>query len=215
MLRCCNFFRQTPWVIPLFLVILGLASCNRHGESSEQARVRGTFKSWQTAVLNFHMDQSMAFIPQNVYDYFQVLNSGVKAPVPGISVNPVASGSPGVDLLLRTALDKKVAPGLRPTLTLDNLVQRIAVKHLFKPRDVRQIELGYISINGDHASADIYYQGTLTALRLPFLKQGNDWKIDVLAILPYIEVLMRVDRAIKGETQAQQVERLVSNIPLL
>lgn len=203
-------------VAPLILVVFGLVSCGRHGENSDEARVRKTFESWQTAILNSHMDQAMTYIPQNVYDYFQILNSEEKTLTPiATSVNPIVTEAPGVDLLIRTALDKKVTPGLRPTLTLDNLVQRITDKRLFKPNDLRQIKLGYIAINGNHASADIYYQGTLTALRLPFLKQGSEWKIDVLAILPYVEVLMRVDRAIKGETEAQQVDRLISNMPVL
>jgi hypothetical protein len=210
----CNSVWQRLAVALLLLAVLGLASCS-HRESTDQARVRQTFASWQAAVLNSRMDQSMAYIPQNVYDYFRLLNSGTKTPASPNPANPVINESPGVDLLLRTALDRKVTPNLRPNLTLDSLVQRIADKRLFKPRDVGEIKLGYIAVNGAHASADIYYQGTLTALRLPFLKQGNDWKIDVLAILPYVEVLMRVDRAIKGETQTQQVERLIGNMPLL
>ena len=125
------------------------------------------------------------------------------------------SQSPGVDLLLRTALEKKVPADLRSKLTLGALLQRITDRHLFNPRDVREIALGRVSINGNRASAEVYYQGTLTALRLPFLKEGDAWKIDVMAILPYAEVLMRVDRAIKGETEAQQVDQLVSKLPSL
>ena len=201
-------------ILPLLL--LNTASCVRHGESHDQAQVRHTFESWQNAVLESHMDQSMTYIPQNVYDYFQVLNFGAKSPaMASVAPSVPPREAPGVDLLLHTALDKKVAPALRPTLTLPGLVQRITDKHLFKPRDIRQIKLGYIAVNGNHASADIYYQGTLTALRLPFLKEGNQWKIDILAMLPYVEVLMRVDRAIKGETEAQQVDRLVSDMPFL
>jgi len=202
-------------IIPLILTVFGMVSCGRHGESNDEARVRQTFESWKNSVLNAHMDQSMAYIPKNVYDYFQAVNSGVKNSTATTPPVQVANEAPGVDLLLRTALDKKIVPNLRPTLTLDNLVQRIVDKRLFKPRDLGEIKLGYIAINGNHASADIYYQGTLTALRLPFLKEGNDWKIDILAMLPYVEVLMRVDRAIKGETEAQQVDRLVRNIPVL
>jgi hypothetical protein len=100
-------------------------------------------------------------------------------------------------------------------LTLGALMQRIADRHLFNPRDVREIALGPVSINGNRASAEVYYQGTLTALRLSFLKEGDAWKIDVMALLPYAEALMRVDRAIKGETEARQVDQLVSKLPSL
>ena len=94
-------------------------------------------------------------------------------------------------------------------------MRRISDKHLFNPRDVRQIDLGVVSVDGTRASAEVYYQGTLTALRLPFIKESDGWKIDVMAMLPYAEVLMRVDRAIKGETEAQQVDQLVSKLPAL
>ena len=126
-----------------------------------------------------------------------------------------ATESPGVDLLLRTALVRKVPASLRPNLTLRVLLQRIADRHLFNPRDVRQIALGTVWINGNRASAEVYYEGTLTALRLPFIKEADVWKIDVMALLPYAEVLMRVDRAIKGETETQQVDQLVGKLPSL
>lgn len=207
--------RWTVWWISAVLVILGIVSCGRHGESDDEAQVRKTFESWQNAMVDSHVDQSMAYIPQNVYDYFHILNSAIKAPAANDPLQSTLRGFPGVDLLLRTALEKKVPGSLRPNLTLNGLVQLAADKRLFKPRDIRQITLGYIAINGNHASADIYYQGTLTALRMPFLREDKQWKIDVLAILPYVEVLMRVDRAIKGETEDQQVNRLVGAMPLL
>jgi len=108
-----------------------------------------------------------------------------------------------------------VPADLRAKLTLGALLQRITDRHLFNPRDLREIALGRVSINGNRASAEVYYQGILTALRLPFLKEDDAWKIDVMALLPYAEVLMRVDRAIKGETLTQQVDQLVSKLPSL
>jgi hypothetical protein len=156
---------------------------------------------------------ALAYIPVHVGDYLNALNSEAANPVS--SPNPATSPSPGVDLLLRTALEKKVPADLRPHLTLGTLMQRIADRHLFNPRDVREIALGSVAVEGNRASAQVYYQGTLTALRLPFLKEGDSWKIDVMALLPYAEVLMRVDRAIKGETEAQQVDQLVSKLPSL
>jgi hypothetical protein len=158
-------------------------------------------------------DQAMAYIPRHVDDYLNALNSSAENPAP--TANAASSECPGVDQLLRTALEKKVPADLRPHLTLGVLMQRIADRHLFNPRDIREIDLGSVSINGDRASAEVYYEGMLTALRLPFVKEGNTWEIDVMALLPYAEVLMRVDRAIKGETQSEQVDQLVSKLPSL
>jgi len=187
-------------------------SCSRSGQTDEQAQVTRAFESWKNAMINHQTDRAMVFIPRHVDDYLDTLNrTGISGPAP----NAPPSSSPGVDLLLRTALEKKVPGELRLHLTLGALMQRITDRHLFNPREVQEIDLGPVSISENRASAQVYYQGTLTALRLPFVKEGDTWKIDVLALLPYAEVLMRVDRAIKGETEAQQVDQLVRKLPSL
>jgi hypothetical protein len=200
-------------LIPGILAVLGTSSCGRLGQTNEQAQVTRAFESWKNAMINHQTDQAMAYIPRHVDDYLNALNSaaGIFPPAANAAPGP----TPGVDLLLRTALEKKVPFPLRFNLTVGKLMQRITDRHLFNPRDVREITLGHVSINANRASAEVYYQGTLTALRLPFIKEGDAWKIDVMALLPYAEVLMRVDRAIKGETEARQVDQLVSKLPSL
>ncbi len=195
------------------VAVMGTSSCWPLKQTSEQAQVVQAFADWKAAVIAGQMDQALAYIPAPVEDYLATLNSGAVNPVPSPGTTP--SVSPGVDLLLRTALAKKVPADLRAHLTLASLLQRISDRHLFNPRDVRQIDLGTVTVDGNGATAEVYYQGTLTALHLPFLKEGTGWKIDVMALLPYAEVLMRVDRAIKGETQEQQVDQLVSKLPAL
>jgi hypothetical protein len=200
----------------LFAVLAfgGLSSCSPGGAPKEQAQVAQAFDSWKSAVINQQTAQAMIYIPQHVDDYLNTLNAtaGTSAAVPA---STVSSQSPDVDQLLRTALVRKVPPNLRAKLTLAVLWQRITERHLFNPRDVRQIHLGRVSVTGDHAEAELYYQETLSAVRLPFVKEGNVWKIDVMATLPYAELLMRVDRAIKGETASQQVDQLVNRLPSL
>jgi hypothetical protein len=210
------FRRRAPLfgaVIFGLIAAWGISSCSRAGQTDQQAKVAQAFASWKNDMINYQIDRSLAYIPSHVGDYLNALNSGA-----GNTFGATTTGlspTPGVDLLLRTALEKKVPADLRPHLTLGSLMQRITDRHLFNPRDVKQIDLGPVSIEGNRASAEVYYQGTLTALRLPFIKEGNDWKIDVMALLPYAEVLMRLDRAVKNETQAQQVDQLVSKLPSL
>ena len=201
-------------------VALAGSSCSQPGPTGEQAQVTRAFESWKSAVINLQMDQALAYIPRGVDDYLETLNSNATTAAPVAPSVPATgappSASPGVDLLLRTALEKKVPAELRAHLTLGSLLQRMTERHLFNTRDVQQITLDpHVSVNGDHASAEVYYQGALTALRLPFLKEDNVWKIDVLALLPYAEVLMRVDRAIKGETETEQIDQLVAKLPSL
>lgn len=188
-----------------------MVSCSHFVPNSEQAKVAHVFTAWKEAMINHQTDQAMAYIPKHADDYLRALNSPPLAP----SADTSASKSPGVDLLLRTALEKKVPADLRTNLTLSTLLQRITERKLFNPRDLKEIALGRVSIHGDNASAEVYYQGVLTALRLNFIKEDGAWKIDVLAILPYAEMLMKVDRTIKNESQTQQVDQLVSKLPAL
>jgi hypothetical protein len=207
--RCA---RSWSPLIAAFLV-LGMPACNRMGQSDEQAQVSHAFESWKEAMINRQTNQAMAYIPTHVDAYLNALNSGAASSTPATNAPP--SKSPGVDLLVRTALEKKVPADLRANLTLGALLQRITDKNLISAHDVQQIALGHVYVNGNSASAELYYQGTLTALRLPFIKEQDGWKIDILALLPWAEVLMRVDRAVKGQTQAQQVDQLVSKFPSL
>ena len=204
---------RTQSLIALFcgaMLAVCLCSCGNNDTSRAQGEVTQAFESWKNAVIGQQNDQAMIYIPKDVDDYLATLNSSA---APETKAPP--SQSPGVDLLLRTALVRKVPADLRTNLTLATLWQRITDRHLFNPRDVREIDLGRISVNGKRATAELYYQGALTALRLPFIKESNVWKIDVMAILPDAELLMRVDRAIKRETEEQQVDELVSKLPSL
>jgi hypothetical protein len=203
-----SLLRRAPVWLAGGLGLFVLASCQRPGPASEQAKVAGTFDSWKTAVIDDQPNQAMAYIPRHVDDYLQSLNA---PPAPA----PTPSQNPGVDLLLRRALEKKVPADLRAKLTLATLLQRINDRHLFNPHDLREITLGPVSVEGDRASAEVYYDGTLTAVRLPFVREDDGWKIDVLAILPYAETLMRLDRAVKRETEEEQVDQLVAKLPSL
>ena len=194
-----------------FSIIL-LASCQHSGPAAEQTKVAQAFESWKNAVISDDPNQAMAYIPRHVDDYLNELN----APLPATPATTAApSPHPGVDLLLRRALEKKVPADLRARLTLAALIQRITDKHLFNPHDLREITLGPVSVDGPRASAEVYYDDTLTAVRLQFLKEGDGWKIDVMALLPYAETLMRLDRAVKRESEEEQVDQLVAKLPSL
>ena len=204
--------RRAPVWLTGALALFLLDACQRGGTNEEQARVAQAFDSWKQAIIDHHADQAMAYIPHHVDDYLATLN----APPPAATETKTpASEYPGVDLLLRRALAEKVPTELRARLTLGSLLQRIDDRKLFNPRDLREITLGPVSVEGNRASAEVYYGGMLTAMRLGFLKEDNTWKIDAMSILPYAETLMRLDRELKGETEEHQVDQLVAKLPSL
>jgi hypothetical protein len=205
-------FRRAPvWLTGAFALLL-LGACQRGGTNEEQARVAQAFESWKQAIIDHHADQAMAYIPHHVDDYLTTLNT---PPPAATATTTPPSEYPTVDLLLRRALVEKVPPDLRARLTLGALLQRIADRKLFNPRDLREVTLGPVSVEGSRASAEVYYDGMLTAVRLGFLKEDDTWKIDAMSILPYAETLMRLDRELKGETEEHQVDQLVDKLPSL
>ena len=203
--------RRAPvWLAGMALFLV--AACQRGDTSQEQAKVAHAFDSWKQAILDHHADKAMAYIPQHVDDYLATLNA---PPAAASATNAAPSQYPGVDHLLRRALAQKVPPDLRAKLTLATLLQRITDRNLFNPHDLREVTLGPISVEGNSANAEVYYDGVLTAVRLTFLKEDGAWKIDVMSILPYAETLMRLDRELKGETEEHQVDQLVAKLPSL
>ena len=205
------FFARFRLLLAL-IAICGTSACGRFGQTSEQTQIVRAFDAWKTAMINRQTDQAVTYISHHVDDYLSALNLGATN---SAAANAPPSSSPGVDLLLRTAMQKKVPADLRSHLTFDSLAQRISDRNLFNPRDVQEIDLGHIFVTGDRATAEVYYHGALTSLRLPFIKENGAWKIDVMALLQSAEVLMRIDRAWKGETEMQQVDQLVSKLPSL
>ena len=207
-----SLLRRAPVWLAGVLTFFLVTACQRGDTSGDQAKVALAFDSWKQAILDHHADQAMAYIPRNADAYLATLNAPAAATT---ASNATPSLYPGVDHLLRRALAQKVPPDLRAKLTLATLLQRIADRNLFNTHDLREVTLGPVSVEGNSASAEVYYDGVLTAVRLSFLKEDGAWKIDVMSILPYAETLMRLDRELKGETEEHQVDQLVAKLPSL
>jgi hypothetical protein len=191
-------------------VALALVACSRDNQT-QQAQVKSDFASFRSAILNRHADQIYRYLPQNVGDYLAMLNTPGDASAPS---GPIY-GSPGVNLLLRTVLDQKVDPSLRAHLNLQLLLQRLSDRGLLDCHEIRGLFLGRVSVNGERATAELYFNNNLLPLRLPLVKQEGLWKVDLIAMIPYAEVLMRLDRAITGKTESQQVAQIVHPLPAL
>jgi hypothetical protein len=196
------------------LIAMSLTSCKHAAPSTEEARVKKAFDSCKQGLIDNRPDKVSAYLPRNVDDYLNQLKAGTRGLPPRENDVP-KSESPTVDYFLRTALEQKVPDNLRPNLTVAALLQRIAEERLIDPKDIQPISIGPVSVNGDHASAEIYYQGNMTPVNLPFSRENGTWKIDILSALPYIEMLMRLDRAVARKSETEQVEFLVRGLPSL
>jgi hypothetical protein len=186
-----------------------LGSCPGFVDSVWHARVKADFEAFRLAILERHADRISLYLPQNVGDYLARLNGDPSAPA------SAPYGAPGVNLLLRTVLDQKVNPALRAHLNLQLLLQRLSDRGLLDCHEIRGLSIGRVSIDGDRATAELFFDNNLLPLRLPLVKQSGLWKVNLVAMIPYAEVLMRLDRAITGKTESQQVAQIVHPLPTL
>jgi hypothetical protein len=191
-------------------VVLFFALNRPHGPPAEQANAARAFGAWKDDILAHHVDQAMAFMPRNADAY---LASLIAPPVMSAANSP--SAHPAVDMLLRRALAEKVPPDLRAHLTLAVLLQRIVDKNLYDARELRKLTVGPASVDGDKASAQLYYDGMITPVSLGFLKEDGVWKIDILSLLPWGETAMLVDRTLHRQGEDAQVTDLVSKLQSL
>jgi len=132
----------------------------------------------------------MAYIPRHVDDYLSELNSRREIPssprARQRACRPESICSCGRPW-------RKRCPPSAFNLTLGTLLQRITDRHLLNPRDVGKSNLATSDQRQSRQRGGLL-PGNADGLRLPFVKEGDAWKIDVMALLPYAEVLMRVDR---------------------
>jgi hypothetical protein len=204
---------RLAWPAPvrllLGLALVSLSSCQRTGAPTDEAQqVARVFAAFQDAVMQGNQARACTYVPGDVDRYLASVRPDAVAPAN-------AGDHPTVDLLLRRALAQRAPPELRDRPTLAALLQRAVDRHLFDPRDLRNVALGQISVSGDHASAPLTYRGTPTPLPLSFVKEPDGWKIDLLTVLPDVETMLRVGRLLKGQTEEQQVDALVAHIPAL
>src|SRR5258708_30858066 len=90
-------------LLPAIVAVFATVSCAHNGETSEEARVKLAFEACKRAMIDRHAGQAMSYIPRNVHDYLDALNSGAGIS-PHAAARAVPVDSPGVDLLLRTAI---------------------------------------------------------------------------------------------------------------
>jgi hypothetical protein len=203
-----SLYRRAPLWLAGGVVLLLLGACQRAKPDAEEAQVAQTFDAVKSALLDRDSEKALAYVPRGVDAY---LNT-IKAP---IAAGATPSPHPTVDLYLRRALVEKVPPDLRAQLTFATLLRRVLDRHLIHPRDLRGLSIGPVTVAVDRASAEVYDDGVITPVRLPFLREDGVWKLDILALLPDIETLLYLDRTLTRQTADVQVDQLVAKLPSL
>ena len=65
----------------------------------------------------------------------------------------------------------------------EELVEAAVDKGLVGEQGIRNLELGDVDVDGDRASAEVAAGGRTAPFRFMFLREGGQWKIDLLPLL--------------------------------
>lgn len=196
-------------VRPLFLLataaLAALAvGCSHPAPAEEQAQVRQAFEGFKDQVALEHAGPALAYLDRPTLDYLQAAVT-----------RPPSETEPATDLLLRRAAEALSPGGSGPGFDLTVPLQRLLSGGVLQPRDLDPVTLGPVSLDADGqtARAEVVWTGKGTTLQLLFRREGSGWKIDLLNLLPYASSALAMDRAIKRETEDEQIARLVGAIP--
>ncbi len=166
--------------------------------------MKHTFISFKHAIFAARAAEALGYIDRPSLDYLR-----------GTALNTPDPQAPDAEVrdLVRRVIEKMTPGGIRPGFTLDIPLQHMLDRSMMNTHAIDSLELGPVTVTGGSAHAEVLWQDYHTTYQLLLVKEGRDWKIDLLGILPYAEIGMRVDRAIKNETEPQQIDRLVSLVP--
>jgi hypothetical protein len=186
-------------------LVLGVAGCSSAPPSDQAPLVRQAFDGFKDQVALGHAREALDYLDQPTRDYLQS----------AATRDPSGSG-PEVDLVIRRAVQKLTPGGVGPDFDLAQPVQRLLDLGLVRPGDLAQLTLGPVHVDppGRTAQAEAIWTGAPTTLQIHFQRDDSgSWKIDLLNLLPYASSALTMDRALKRETQDQQLDRLIGALP--
>jgi hypothetical protein len=183
----------------------GMLSCTSAPETDEAAQVRSTFEAFKGALFASRATEALSYLDQTTMGY---LYASIMQPIP-----PNESDAE-IKHLIRRAVEKITPGGIQPGFNPDIPLQVILNKGWVNTHDLDSIDLGPITVRGTQARGEILWDGSHTTYQLVFVKEGNDWKVDLMGAFPYAARALQMDRMMKNETEDQQVDQLVSQIQI-
>lgn len=175
-------------------------------DRNEQDAVRQSFEAFKAALAARQAQQAIGVLDQPTRDYLQ---ASVTSPL-----DPSAPDEE-VRELVRQAAAKLTPGGIRPGFKLETPLQRVLNAGWINAQDIGQLGLGPVTVEGGQAHAEVMWQDQPTTLELVFVRESGEWKIDLLKLVSYANLALRMDRTVKGQTETEQVARLVAQVPAL
>jgi hypothetical protein len=194
----------------LFIALAALAmmpgGCAPPPPAADQQtqQIQQGFDGFKDALSLAHAHEALNFVDKPSRDYLQQ-----------VAMSTPDAADPELVQLIRQSVAKITPGGIQPGFTVEKPLQRVLDAGWITPADLGAITIGPVTLapDGAHAHAEIFWQGTATTFQAIFAREGDAWKIDLLNLLPYAQAALAMDRTVKNETETQQVDRLVRQVP--
>jgi hypothetical protein len=186
--------------------LVALGGCSPPPPTAEQQmqQVAQAFDGFKDSLALAHAHEVLNHIDKASLDYLQQ-----------VATRPPDPADPELVQLLRRSMAKLTPGGIQPGFTLETPLQRVLNAGWVTPADLGGITLGPVILGADGtgAHAEALWQGAPTTFQVLFIRESDAWKIDLFNLLPYAQAALGADRAVKNETEAQQLDRLVGQVP--
>jgi hypothetical protein len=185
-------------------VLFSLAGCAPPSNPDAAQRVRDAFTAFKSALGAGHAQEALDSLDESSRDYLQLAVT-----------NPTAPATPDEEVheLVRQSVAKLTPGGIQPGFSLETPLQRVLNAGWIDPNALDELDLGPVTVEGGQAHAEVMWRGEPTTLQLAFVRESGAWKIDLLRLVTYAEMALNMDRSVKGETEPQQIARLVAQVP--
>ena len=185
-------------------LVAALTGCSHPAPAEEQAQVQQAFDGFKDQIALDHARAALDCLDRATLAYIQ-----------SAATRPPSSDEPATDLLIRRALEKFEQGPITPDIDLADPLQRLLDQGILRPGDLDPLTLGPVTLDNDGraARAEALWHGKPTTLPIVFRREDNRWKIDLLNLLPFAASALVMDRAIKRETEDEQIARLVGALP--
>jgi len=166
--------------------------------------VQQAFDGFKDSLALAHAHEALNYLDQPTRDYLQQI--ATKAPDPA---------DPELVILIRRAVAKLTPGGIQPGFTIEKPLQRVLNAGWVTPADLGGLTIGpaTLAADGTHAQAEALWEGAPSTFQLQFVRESGAWKIDLFNLLPIADSALTMDRTVKNQTEAQQLERLVDAVP--
>lgn len=191
--------KNLVWVIVFTLL------CSCADTEQDKKQIYETYDNYKAALLDKKGEVAVEYIDSVTINYYNgILKSTMFADSAKVSAMPIS--------------DKYMVLRLRGLLSLNEIQKmdgkKVLVfainKGMIGKQSVEKGELGYITVEGNYATAEFETGGKTTGLKHEFNKEDGKWKLNLTSMMPIVNVAFE-EMIKKSETTPNSFVEMLAN----